>query len=125
MREIIDTAVGGKSLAAYSQAVKANGMVYVSGQGPLDPVSGEVVGDTIQEQVRQCLINTSAVLEAARSALDRVASATVILRNDDDFAGMNEEWLRWFPQHPPARQAARMPVHAEGLKVSIAVIAEG
>lgn len=53
-----------------------------------------------------------------------MASATVILRDDDDFAGLNEEWLRWFPADPPARQAARLPVKIEGLKVSIAVIAE-
>ena len=109
----------------YSQAVRAAGLVFVSGTGPYEPMFGTIVGDSIQEQVHQCLINISAILEAAGSALDRVASATVILRNDGDFAGMNEEWLRWFPQDPPARQAARMPVYVEGLKVSIAVIAEG
>jgi 2-iminobutanoate/2-iminopropanoate deaminase len=105
--------------------VRAAGLVFVSGTGPYDPMSGAIVGDSIQDQVHECLINISAILEAAGSGLDRVASATVILRNDDDFAGMNEEWLRWFPKDPPARQAALMPVNVEGLKVSIAVIAEG
>jgi 2-iminobutanoate/2-iminopropanoate deaminase len=124
-RQIVFTDRAPEPPPTYSQAVRAAGLVFVSGTGPYDPMSGTIVGDSIQEQVRQCLTNISAILEAAGSALDRVASATVILRNDDDFAGMNEEWLRWFPHHPPARQAARLPVHVEGLKVSIAVIAEG
>jgi len=123
-RQIVFTDRAHKPPPTYSQAVRAAGLVFVSGTGPYD-LSGTIVGDSIREQVRQCIINISAILEAAGSALDRVASATVILRNDDDFAGMNEEWLRWFPQHPPARQAACMPVHVVGLKVSIAVIAEG
>lgn len=103
--------------------MRAGGLVFVSGTGPYDAVSGLIVGSTIQEQVRQCLANISAIREAAGSGLDRVASATVILRHDDDFAGLNEEWLRWFPQDPPARQAARPPVSVPGLRVSIAVIA--
>ena len=105
--------------------MRAGGLVFVSGTGPYDPATGALVGTTIQEQVRQCLTNISAILSAAGSSLDRVASATVILRDDDDFAGLNEEWRRWFPVHPPARQAARLPVKVEGLRISIAVIAEG
>jgi 2-iminobutanoate/2-iminopropanoate deaminase len=124
-RQIVFTDRAPKPPPTYSQAVRAAGLVFVSGTGPYDPMSGAIVGDTIQAQVRQCLVNISAILEAAGSALDRVASATVILRSDDDFAGMNEEWLRWFPANPPARQAARLPVQVAGLKVSIAVIAEG
>jgi 2-iminobutanoate/2-iminopropanoate deaminase len=124
-RQIVSADRAHKPPPTYSQAVHAAGLVFVSGTGPYDPMLGTITGDSIQEQGHQCLINISAILEAAGSALDRVASATVILRNDDDFAGMNEEWLRWFPQNPPARQAARLPVHVEGLKVSIAVIAEG
>lgn len=124
-RHIVFTERAPKPPPTYSQAVRAAGLVFVSGTGPYDPMSGAIVGDTIQAQVRQCLVNISAILEAAGSALDRVASATVILRSDDDFAGMNEEWLRWFPANPPARQAARLPVQVAGLKVSIAVIADG
>jgi 2-iminobutanoate/2-iminopropanoate deaminase len=124
-RQIVFTDRAPKPPPTYSQAVRAAGLVFVSGTGPYDPMSGAIVGDTIQAQVRQCLVNISAILEAAGSALDRVATATVILRSDDDFAGMNEEWLRWFPANPPARQAARLPVQVAGLKVSIAVIAEG
>jgi 2-iminobutanoate/2-iminopropanoate deaminase len=87
----------------YSQAVKAAGLVWVAGQGPFDPVSGAVVGATIQEQTRQCLANIEAILKAA---------------------GMNEEWVRWFPTDPPARQGARHPLDIDGLRISIAVVAE-
>jgi 2-iminobutanoate/2-iminopropanoate deaminase len=87
-------------------------------------VTGAVVGETIQEQVRQCLANISAILEAAGSSLDRIASATVILVDGADFAGLNEEWVRWFPEDPPARQGAQLPVKPPGVRVSIAVVAE-
>jgi len=108
----------------YSQAVAAAGLVFVSGQGPFDPRSGEVVGTTIQEQTAQCLRNVSAILDAAGSSLDKVVSATFILAEDEDFAGMNEEWVKWFAKDPPARQGAKLPVRPKSIKVSIAVIAE-
>jgi 2-iminobutanoate/2-iminopropanoate deaminase len=108
----------------YSQAVKAAGLVFVAGQGPFDPMTGETVGSTIQEQTRQCLRNIDAILKAAGSSMERVVSATFILRFADDFAGMNEEWQRWFPTDPPARQGARHPLDSDALRISIAVIAE-
>jgi 2-iminobutanoate/2-iminopropanoate deaminase len=110
--------------SAYSQAVRGGGLVFVSGQGPFDPVSGQVVGTSIQEQTRQCLANVQAVLTAAGSGIDKVLSATFILAEEDDFAGLNEEWARWFPVDPPARQGARLPIRPGGMKVSVAVIAE-
>jgi 2-iminobutanoate/2-iminopropanoate deaminase len=109
---------------SYSQAVKAAGLVFVSGQGPFDPRTGEVCGETIQEQTRQCLGNVSAILKAAGSSLAKVVSATFILAEESDFAGMNEEWMKWFPTEPPARQGARLPIRPKGMKVSIAVVAE-
>jgi 2-iminobutanoate/2-iminopropanoate deaminase len=66
----------------------------------------------------------AAILEEAGSSLDKIVSATVVLADEDDFAGMNEEWVRWFPENPPARQGAKLPVKVPGLMVSIAVIAE-
>jgi 2-iminobutanoate/2-iminopropanoate deaminase len=108
----------------YSQAVRAAGFVFVSGTGPQDPVSGKIVGDTIQEQTRQCLQNVSAILEAAGSSRERVVSVTVILLEEADFAGMNEEWIKWFPMNPPARQGARLPVRIPRMRVSIAAVAE-
>ena len=123
-RDIIRTTDAPPPPAAYSQAVRAAGLVFVSGTGPQDPVSGKIVGETIQEQTRQCLKNVSAILEAAGTSLDRVASATVILLEEADFPGMNEEWVKWLPANPPARQGAKLPVRIPGLRVSIAAIAE-
>jgi 2-iminobutanoate/2-iminopropanoate deaminase len=77
--------------ATYSQAVKAGGLVFVSGTSPHDPVTGQINGTTIQEQTRQCLTNIAAILEAAGSSMDRIASVTVVLADEEDFAGMNEE----------------------------------
>jgi 2-iminobutanoate/2-iminopropanoate deaminase len=123
-RQIVFTTKAAKPAASYSQAVKAAGLVFVSGTAPHDAASGQIVGTTIQEQTRQCLTNIAAILEEAGSSLDRIVSATVILAEEDDFAGMNEEWLRWFPSNPPARQGAKLPAKIPGLKVSIAAIAE-
>ena len=123
-REIIRTDNAPQPPASYSQAVKAGGFVFVSGQGPFDPATGEVVGETIQEHTRQCLRNVEAILAAAGSSLEKVVSATFILGDESDFAGMNEEWVRWFPTDPPARQGAQLPIHPKGMKLSIAVVAE-
>jgi 2-iminobutanoate/2-iminopropanoate deaminase len=99
-------------------------LVFVSGTAPTDPASGSIKGTTIQEQTRQCLTNIAAILAEAGSSMDKIVSATVVLADEDDFAGMNEEWLRWFPANPPARQGAKLPVRVPGLKISIAAIAE-
>ena len=123
-RQIVFTPNAAKPPATYSQAVKAAGLVFVSGTAPTDPATGQIVGDTIEAQTRQCLANIAAILEAAGSSVDKIVSATVILADEDDFAGLNEEWLRWFPSNPPARQGAKLPVRIPGLKISIAAIAE-
>ena len=108
----------------YSQAVKAGGLVFVSGTSPHDPETGAIVGSTIKEQTRQCLTNISAILEAAGGSLDKIVSVTIVLADKSEFAGMNEEYVKWFPSNPPARQGAKLPVRVPGLKVSIAAIAE-
>jgi 2-iminobutanoate/2-iminopropanoate deaminase len=123
-KQIITTDKAPKAPPSYSQGIKAAGLVFVSGQGPFDPASGEVVGSTIQEQTAQCLKNVTAILEAAGSSLAKVVSATFILAEDADFAGLNEEWIKWFAVNPPARQGGRLPVRPKGMKVSVAVIAE-
>jgi 2-iminobutanoate/2-iminopropanoate deaminase len=124
-RQIVFTPKAAKPPATYSQAVKAAGLVFVSGTSPHDPATGTIKGTTIQEQTRQCLVNIAAILEEAGSSLDKIVSATVVLADEDEFLGMNEEWLEWFPVDPPARQGAKLPVKIAGLKVSIAVVAEG
>jgi len=123
-KTIVSTPHAPSSLAHYSQGVKAAGLIFVAGQGPFDPETGEVVGATIQEQTRQCLKNVQAILEAGGSSMQKIVSATFILGEGDDYAGMNEEWGRWFPTEPPARQGAKLPIQPRGMKVSIAVIAE-
>ncbi len=122
-RQIVFTSRAAKPPATYSQAVKAAGLVFVSGTAPHDPITGIIKGETIQEQTRQCLTNIAAILEEAGSSLDKIVSVTVVLADEDDFPGMNEEWLRWFPSNPPARQGAKLPARIPGLKVSIAAIA--
>ena len=122
-KEIISTSAAPGGLAGYSQAIRANGFVYVSGQGPFDPTTGDLVGETIEEQTRQCLRNVEAILQAAGSTIDDVVQATFILLDESDFAGMNEEWSRWFPTDPPARQGAKLPISPKGMRISIAVIA--
>ena len=128
MAEIISTPNAPGSAAygsfPYSQAVKAAGLVFVAGQGPFEPATGAIVGETIQEQTRQCLANIDAILRAAGSSMSKVVNATFILRDPSDFAGMNEEWVRWFPTDPPARQGAKHPLDVAGLRISIAVVAE-
>jgi len=111
-RQIVFTSKAAKPSPTYSQAVKAAGLVFVSGTAPIEPETGKIKGTTIQEQTHQCLSNIAAILEAAATSMDKIASATVILADEDDFAGMNEEWMRW------------LPVRIPRLKISIAVIAE-
>ena len=123
-RQIVFTSKAAKPPATYSQAVKAAGLIFISGTAPHDLATGQIKGSTIQEQTHQCLTNISAILEEAGSSMDKIVSVTVVLADEGDFPGMNEEWLRWFPQDPPARQGAKLPAKIPGLKVSIAAIAE-
>jgi len=123
-REIVFTTKAAKPPAAYSQAVKAAGLVFVSGTAPTDPATGRIEGTTVQEQTRQCLTNIAAILEEAGSSMDKIVSVTIVLADEDDFAGMNEEYVQWFPSNPPARQGAKLPARIPGLKVSIAAIAQ-
>ena len=123
-RQIVFSPKAARPPPAYSQAVIAAGLVFVSGTAPVDPNTGAIKGTTVQEQTAQCLTNIQAILEEAGSSLDKIVSATIVLADEDDFAGMNEEWLKWFPSNPPARQGAKLPARIPGLKVSIAAIAE-
>jgi 2-iminobutanoate/2-iminopropanoate deaminase len=128
-KERISTPNAPGALAAYSQAIKSNGFIFVSGQGPFDPVTGEIVGTTIQEQTAQCIRNIEAILLAAGSSLEKAVSATFILADESDFPGMNEEWSKWFGDIPPARQGSKflfpeMSPKFKDMKISIWLIAE-
>ena len=123
-RQIVFTTKAAKPPPTYSQAVKAAGLVFVSGTAPTDPATGAFKGTTIQEQTRQCLRNIQAILEEAGSSMDKIVSATIVMADEDEFAGMNEEWMKWFPSNPPARQGAKLPARIPGQIISIAAIAE-
>ena len=123
VREIISTDKAPRAIGPYSQAVRAGGFVFASGQIPIDPATGEFVAGGVAEQTDQVLRNVSAVLEAAGTRLDRVVKTTVFLADMNDFIAMNEVYGRFFAEQPPARatvQAARLPRDA---KVEIEAIA--
>ena len=123
-RTIIVSSAAPAAPRAYSQAVRAGGLVFVSGTAPIDPATGKIVDGSVQAQVAQCLKNIDAILKEAGSSLAQAVSATLIVADEDDFAAINDEWLKWFPSDPPARQGAKMPVRVPGMRVSIAMIAE-
>jgi 2-iminobutanoate/2-iminopropanoate deaminase len=106
-----------------SQAVRAGSLVFVSGTTGTDPETGQLAGDTIQAQTGQALANCEAVLEAAGATLDDVVEIGILLTDPGDFAGMNEEYARWFPADPPTRYVARLGVEISGLLVSIRMTA--
>ena len=104
-----------KPLGPYSPAVSCNGLLFCSGQIPLDPATGKLVEGDIQAQTRQVFRNLAALLEAGGSGLDLVLKTTVFLQDLNDFAAMNEVYAEVFPEAPPARaavQVARLPMDA-------------
>ncbi len=112
MREVIATEHAPKPIGPYSQAIQANGLIFLSGQTPLDPATQQLVTGGIAEQTERVLKNLEAVLKAAGSSLDKVLRCGVFLKDMNDFAAMNEVYGKFFRSNPPARstvQAARLP----------------
>jgi 2-iminobutanoate/2-iminopropanoate deaminase len=109
--------------APYSQAIKAGGFVFVSGQLALRPDHAEIVGDSIGEQTEQVFANLRAILEAAGSGLDRIVKTTVYLADLGDFAGMNEVYARHVGDVPPARATVEIAALPSGAKVEIEAVA--
>ncbi len=123
MKDIVLTDKGPKPIGPYSQAVKANGFLFASGQVALDPRTNEFIGGDIRQQTERAMENIKAVVEAAGSNLHHVVKSTVFLKDMNDFAVMNEAYGKYFPAAPPARstvQVARLPKDA---LVEIEVIA--
>lgn len=122
MRQVIE-APDAPSSPLFSQAARAGDCLFVSGLVGVDMTSGTLAGPTIQEQTRQALANCQTVLRAADAGLDDVVEVGVLLVNPNDFAGMNEEYARWFPAAPPARYVAKLGVELPGVLVSIRMTA--
>jgi 2-iminobutanoate/2-iminopropanoate deaminase len=123
MKEVIATDLGPKAIGPYSQAVRANGFVFVSGQIALDPSTQKLVPGEIMVQTERVLENLKAILSAAGSSLEKVVRTTVFLSDMNEFAAMNEVYSRYFREQFPARstvQAARLP---RDVRVEIDVIA--
>ena len=123
MREVIATSNAPKAIGPYSQAIRAGGMIFCSGQIALDPVTNQLIQGDIAAQTERVLKNLSAVLWEAGSTLEHVVKTTVFLKNMSDFAAMNEVYGKYFSKQPPARstvEAARLP---KDVLVEIDVIA--
>jgi 2-iminobutanoate/2-iminopropanoate deaminase len=123
MKNVVITDRGPKPIGPYSQAIKANGFIYLSGQVALDPQSGELVGSDVRQQTERVLENIKGILEAAGANLHHVIKTTVFLKDMNDFSAMNEIYARYFTAAPPARstvQVSRLPKDA---LVEIEVIA--
>ena len=123
MRQVISTPSAPKAIGPYSQAIRAAGFLFLSGQVPLDPATGQMIEGDIGKQTERVLENLKGVVEAAGSSLDRVVKTTVYLKDIGDFAAMNEVYGRYFSTNPPARatvEVARLPKDA---RVEIELIA--
>ncbi len=115
MKDIVLTDRGPKPIGPYSQAVKSNGFVFVSGQIALDPKTGEFVGTDVRTQTERVMENLKGILEAAGISFHHVVKTTVYLKDMNDFSAMNEVYAKSFAAAPPARstvQAARLPKDA-------------
>jgi 2-iminobutanoate/2-iminopropanoate deaminase len=124
VKQVIATDRGPKAIGPYSQAIKANGLVFVSGQICIDPATQQLIEGDIAKQTERVMENLKGIVEAAGSSLDKVLKTSVFLSDMGDFAAMNAVYGKYFTQAPPARatvQVARLP---RDVKVEIELIAE-
>ena len=123
MKDRVQTENAPQAIGPYSQAVKASGLVFASGQIPIDPATGVVIEGSIAEQTERALNNIKAVLEAAGSSLERVVKTTVFLADLSDFGEMNEAYGRFFAEVPPARSTVEVSRLPRDARVEIDAIA--
>jgi 2-iminobutanoate/2-iminopropanoate deaminase len=123
MRDVISTSEGPRAIGPYSQAIKANGFVFVSGQVAIDPVTNTLLSGDIAFQTDRVLKNLRGILTAAGSSLEKVVRATVFLKNMNDFAAMNEVYGKYFTSAPPARSTVEVARLPKDVLVEIDVIA--
>jgi 2-iminobutanoate/2-iminopropanoate deaminase len=123
MREVVSTKDGPQAIGPYSQAVKANGFVFVSGQVAIDPGTQQIIAEDISAQTERVMKNLMAILKAAGSGLEKVVRSTVFLKNMGDFSAMNEVYGRYFTSAPPARSTVEVSRLPKDVLVEIDVIA--
>jgi len=123
MRQVVTTPNAPQAIGPYSQAIKANGFVFVSGQISIDPESGNVMGGAVTEQTERVIKNLAAILESAGSGLDKVVKSTVYLKSMADFPAMNEVYATFFESNPPARATVEVSRLPKDVLVEIDVIA--
>ena len=123
MKKVISTAAAPQAIGPYSQAIEAGGFVFVSGQIPLIPATGELVEGSVEVQTARVLENLKAILEAAGSSLESVVKTTVYITNMDDFAKVNGIYGQYFQENPPARVCVEVSKLPKGALVEIDVIA--
>lgn len=122
MKKVVNTDKAPQAIGPYSQAILANGMLFISGQIPINPETGEIV-EGIENQTRQVLNNLKAIIEKENLDLDNVVKCTVFLKNMDDFAKMNEVYAEFFVEEPPARAAVEVSRLPRDVMVEIEAIA--
>ena len=123
MKDVISTDKGPKAIGPYSQGIRANGFVFVSGQVAFDPASGQLVEGDVSKQTARVLENLKGILEAAGSSLEKAVKATVFLKDMNDFAAMNEVYGRYFSHQPPARSTVEVARLPRDVRVEIDLIA--
>ena len=122
-RTVIATELAPKAIGPYSQAIRANGLVYAAGQTPIDPATGKLIEGDISAQTRRVLQNISAILEAAGTSRSKVVKTTVFLTDMGNFAAMNAVYAEFFPEHPPARSTFAVAGLPLGASVEIECVA--
>lgn len=123
MKKIINTLNAPKAIGPYSQAVETNGMLFISGQIPVDPKTGKIVEGGVKEQTEQVMKNIEAILNEAGYSFDNVIKSTCLLNDMENFAIMNEVYGKYYPQDPPARAAFGVVKLPLGVMVEIETIA--
>jgi 2-iminobutanoate/2-iminopropanoate deaminase len=123
MREVIATEHAPKAIGPYSQAIRAQGLIFTSGQVAIDPATQQVIAGDVSAQTERVLKNLAAILEASGSTIEKVLRCTVFLKNMGDFAAMNEVYGRYFKQTPPARSTVEVARLPKDVLVEIDVIA--
>jgi 2-iminobutanoate/2-iminopropanoate deaminase len=123
LKKIIETSAAPRAIGPYSQAIQAGGFVFISGQIPLDPATGDLVSGSVEEETARVLDNIRAILEAAGLGMGDVVKTTVYLTDLGDFGRVNEVYSRYFESQPPARATVQVAALPRGVRVEIEAIA--